>query len=368
MKNILVLNYEFPPLGGGASPVSFNLSKELILAGYSVTVVTMGYRNLPARETIDGIEVYRINSFRSKKEICRVHEMLLFLINAQKRIKKIVKQKQYHLIHSHFIIPTGILARWASKKFNIPYVITCHGSDVPGYNPDRFLFAHKFTKPVLKIVCRDAKAVTAPSYYLSNLIKQNIGDYPITVIPNGCEDKQIKGVAKKNIIASAARFLERKGIQYVIQAFDNIHADNWKLYIIGDGPYRGRLERLAKKNKNIIFTGWLNGQSEAYRQIINETKIFALPSANESQGIVYIEAMSAMCAIIATDGSGCRETVSSREGYLIQPDVRGLEEVLKNLMHNKAKLEKFMIAARFRYEKDFMYPEIIQKYIKVFEQ
>ena len=118
----------------------------------------------------------------------------------------------------------------------------------------------------------------------------------------------------------------------------------------------------------MIFTGWLNGQSEAYRQIINETKIFALPSANESQGIVYIEAMSAMCAIIATDGSGCKETVSSKEGYLIQPDVRGLEEALNYLMHHKAKLEKFMIAARSRYEKDFMYPEIIKNYIKVFEE
>ena len=57
---ILMLNYEFPPLGGGASPVSYNLAKELVKQGHSIDVVTMGFKGLKRFEVVDGINVYRV--------------------------------------------------------------------------------------------------------------------------------------------------------------------------------------------------------------------------------------------------------------------------------------------------------------------
>ena len=50
MKKILMLNYEFPPLGGGASPVSYSIAKGYVSLGHSVTVVTMGFHSLAAFE------------------------------------------------------------------------------------------------------------------------------------------------------------------------------------------------------------------------------------------------------------------------------------------------------------------------------
>lgn len=50
IMNILVLNYEYPPLGGGAAPVSRDISEQLAAAGNKVTVVTMGFKNLPYHE------------------------------------------------------------------------------------------------------------------------------------------------------------------------------------------------------------------------------------------------------------------------------------------------------------------------------
>ena len=50
-----MLNYEFPPLGGGASPVSYEIAKGYIKLGHSVDVVTMGFKGLPKFEKKDGI-------------------------------------------------------------------------------------------------------------------------------------------------------------------------------------------------------------------------------------------------------------------------------------------------------------------------
>ena len=62
--NILVLNYEFPPLGGGASPVSRDISIQLQKRGHQVTVLTMGYRDLPEYEEMQGIKIYRLKCLR----------------------------------------------------------------------------------------------------------------------------------------------------------------------------------------------------------------------------------------------------------------------------------------------------------------
>lgn len=53
---ILMLNYEFPPLGGGAAPVSYELAKGYAKKGHSVNVVTMGFKGLPEYEEKEGIE------------------------------------------------------------------------------------------------------------------------------------------------------------------------------------------------------------------------------------------------------------------------------------------------------------------------
>ena len=54
--NILVLNYEFPPIGGGASPVSKDIAIEMVKMGHKIKVVTMGFAKLPKDENVQGIQ------------------------------------------------------------------------------------------------------------------------------------------------------------------------------------------------------------------------------------------------------------------------------------------------------------------------
>ena len=149
---ILMLNYEFPPLGGGASPVSYEIAKGYVNLGHKIDVVTMGFKGLPNFENMDGINVYRVKCLRSKKELCHPIEMLSYIISARLFLKKHLRENKYDINHTHFIIPTGLISLWLKKNFGIPYIITSHGSDVPGFNNDRFLFLHRFTKLLLKII------------------------------------------------------------------------------------------------------------------------------------------------------------------------------------------------------------------------
>jgi len=79
MKNILVLNYEFPPLGWWASPVSYEISKWYVELWYQVDVITMWYKGLPEYEKMDWINIYRVKCLRTKKQVCHPWEQLTYL-------------------------------------------------------------------------------------------------------------------------------------------------------------------------------------------------------------------------------------------------------------------------------------------------
>ena len=74
---LLMLNYEFPPIGGGASPVTFDLCRQLVKLGHKVDVVTMHYGNLPRVEIVEGTRVFRTPAIRARPDICRTHELWL---------------------------------------------------------------------------------------------------------------------------------------------------------------------------------------------------------------------------------------------------------------------------------------------------
>lgn len=372
MKNktsrILLLNYEFPPLGGGASPVSYEIAKNLSHThNYKIDVVTMGYKDLPAFEKKDGINIYRVKCLRSKKEICHPWEQLTYIISAKKFLRKHLKTHKYDINHTHFLIPTGVLALWVKKHFSIPYIITVHGSDVPGFNPDRFKFLHKFTKSSLRKICKNAKLIISPSKYLVNLINENIGNYPVKVIPNGIYIDKFTPKEKNNIILSTGRLLERKGFQYLIRAVSEEDC-GFEVHICGNGPMMPKLKQLAKKSKTKIFLhGWMDDTSKEYKNILESALIYTLVSEKENASIALLEAMSAGCAIITSNISGCPETVGNA-GITIPPkNIKKLKKEIVRLIKNPNLSKKLGSLARKRVTTRFKWEVIIKNYQQIFK-
>lgn len=365
---ILMLNYEFPPLGGGASPVSYELAKRYVDLGHKVSVVTMGYKGLAEHEFIDGIEVYRVKSWRRKKEICHPWEQLSYLISAKKFLQTHLQKQKYDINHTHFLIPTGTLAKWAKKRFNLKYIVTSHGSDVPGFNNDRFKLLHKFTGPLLKSVAKHADKIVTPSKYLESLILKNISPNlksKIIHIPNGIEINKFRPQKKEKYILSTGRLLARKGFKYLVEAVSDLDTD-YELHIAGDGPLMEELKEMSKDSKtNIIFHGWIDNQSKKYKDLLEKASIYSLVSSNENASIALLEGMSAGCAVITANSSGCAETIGDAGITIEVKDTDKLNKAILSLIQNPQKLEELQSKAAKKVENQYNWDIVIGKYTEL---
>lgn len=334
---ILMLNYEFPPLGGGASPVSYEIAKGLVGIGPSVTVVTMGYKDLPKYEEIDGIKIYRVKCLRSKKEICHPWEQLSYLLSAKKFLKKHLKNNKYDINHTHFIIPTGYLALWLKKKYKLNYIITSHGSDVLGYNK-RFAKLYPFLIKPWKKYIKEAKAVTTPSQFLQNEIKKITTNGNFIVITNGIDPDKFKPMKKENSILIVARLFVNKGIQDILDALKDIDLKDWKVDIVGDGPYKDFLINKCHENgldEKVTFHGWIDNKSDKMKEFYGKASLFISASYFENLSIVLLEALASGCHVIASNVGGNPEILEI-DRLFDKGNVKELKsKILENLMGNK---------------------------------
>ena len=90
--NILLLNYEFPPMGGGASVATYNIAKHLVELGHHVDILTSKIRGQKSIENIDGVTVYRVTSFRHSIHDCGMLGAFSFLFFAVFRFIQLTRK------------------------------------------------------------------------------------------------------------------------------------------------------------------------------------------------------------------------------------------------------------------------------------
>jgi glycosyltransferase involved in cell wall biosynthesis len=363
---IMMLNYEYPPLGGGGAYVTRSLSEELVNRGHDVDVITMGFNGLKKFETINDVNIFRIPCFRKSLRVCSAFEMFSFYISGTHFISNHLKENNYDINHSHFIVPTGLISN--HFKNEIPYIITAHGSDVPYHNPEKFAVLHKLIMPSWKQVLNNASAVTAPSEYLKSLIKKNSNNIQnIFVINHGIDLKKFHSIPKENMILMVGRLIELKGFQYALEAIHNLKLD-YEINIVGDGPFRSSLERKAKEyDLNINFLGWIDNKSDQYINLFGKASIFIYPSRAESFGMVLLEAMASECAIITSKSTGCKEVVGDTAQLVEANNVNDITYKLSQFIENEPLMKEFGRNAKLRVEKYFSWDHITDNYEKLYE-
>lgn len=364
---ILVLNYEYPPLGGGAAPVSQQLCELFAQRGHTVTVVTMAFKDLPREETVNGVRILRVPAFRKRQETCETLEMFSYVASAFPRVTAMLRSGNFDIVHTHFIVPTGLLSYAASRFAAVPYVITPHGSDIPGYNSDRFTREHQFLTPLLRLIASGAARVVSPSLFLKNLAGQAIGLSDVGYIPNGIFPDRITPKPKRDVIFMAGRLLPRKGFQHVLEALEGIDT-HFEVHIAGDGPLRSELEALAQKlTAKVVFHGWVDQNSPLLTELFETSAIFCMPSAKENASIALLEAMAAGMAVITSDVSGCPETVADT-GIVVAPgDVGAIREALRRLTGSGEECAALGAKARARVEQHFDWNVIGDQYLALFK-
>ena len=183
---ILVLNYEFPPIGGGGGRFTADLCRHLARFGHELRVQTSHFRGLPCQEVQEGYEIYRTWAGRRQAHTCTVPEMAVFLATNLIPALKHAASWRPQVVNVHFAVPTGVLAWVIRKVTGIPYVLSAQLGDVPGGVPVQTDHLFRWLKPLTTPIWRDAAAVTVPSAEVAELVQRAYG-LTAHVIPNGVE-------------------------------------------------------------------------------------------------------------------------------------------------------------------------------------
>lgn len=258
----------------------------------------------------------------------------------------IFKNENIDLIHTHFA-PMGYYAYKLSNLLKIPYTLTTHAYDIYK-NPNN---------TELKKIMNEASSVITISEYNKNYLANELQiNSPIEVVRCGIEHVKFNNKERgylhnlhnsHNIkILSVARFVEKKGLNYLIKSIPLVtkEFENCEFIIVGSGELEESLIKLTHDlnvENYVSFEG--NVSDSKLLQYYSCTDIFVLPCIIAENGdrdgipVSIMEAMSLEIPVISTTVSGIPELIDNKiSGILIPPkDEKSLSEAIIELCHDK---------------------------------
>lgn len=352
---ILIVNFEYPPLGGGGGVATKQIAEELSKR-HTVTVLTTGFIGLPRHEMDGGVEIVRVPVLgRTSKPTATLLSMLTFVPTACWFGYWLCRQKRFDVINAQFVIPSGIPAALLSWMFRIPFVVSFIGGDI--YDPSKGISPHRH--PVLRflirLITRQAVACTAISEdtrrralelhgITKEIVVTHLGLVPATV---ASATRQALGVPVGIICISVGRLIPRKAYEVLLSAWRNVHDAH--LLIIGDGPLREKLEKLILEyglQGRVKLMGFVS--DEVKQQLLRVSDMYVSAAEHEGFGIVFLEAMDAGLPIVAVNEGGQTDFLfEGKQALLVGVhDADGLAVAVNRLVADKGLRASMAITCR----------------------
>lgn len=326
LMRLLLVNYEYPPVGGGAATATRALARCFVRMGHSVTVLTSGLDADAGERDEEGIAVVRVKTGRWRADRASMAEMLAFVGRGLLRLRRMRERTEAAIVF--FSIPCGPLAS-ALELERVPTIVSVRGGDVPGFLPqlDRM---HALLAPLRRHCLRHARAVVANSPSLAALAQAADGG-TVRVIPNGVDTDAFFPATRRDAsrftLLCVGRLTEQKRLALVIEAFGRLCAqaspsEALRLSMVGDGPLREPLQAAAARAgiaERVTWHGWV--ARERLSAIYREADCLVQASNIEGMSNTLLEAMASGLALIASDGPGNRDVVvEGRNGILFAVD------------------------------------------------
>lgn len=378
---ILIINYEYPPIGGGGGVICRDIAEEVSAIGHRVTVVTSGFKGLEKYEVKNGVEIVRVPVlFRSKQNTASLPSMLSYVPLSVSKANELLSKESFDIINTHFAIPSGPAGNSISKKFKIPNVLSIHGGDI--YDPSKSLSPHKtigLKQTVRKMLLNSDRVVAQSSDTKKNAeafynVQRNIDIIPLGIKPNKFPNKTRRELGlsdDKKIFITVGRLIARKNLEELIHIVSKIKKDfSCELLVIGDGPEK---ENLQQKINSLNLSGeikLLGRVSEELKfQYLNISDVYLSTAIHEGFGIVFLEAMECGLPVICYNRGGQIDFLKSGEtGYLVKlKDAESFYNSLKNLLTNVNMVEKIGVYNK-ELVKRFYISNIAKQYLQIFEE
>lgn len=314
--NILVINYEYPPIGGGGGFVTRDMFEYLAAQGNQITVLTSRFGGLKETEIKNGVHIVRVPVvMRKKTEVASILSMLSYVPSAVFYVAHYLKKTPIDIINTHFAIPSGPAGMIISKILNIPNVLTIHGGDI--YDPSKKLSPHRCTllKKTVKTVLKSADCVVAQSTDTrDNAKKYYCPNVPIKKIPLGIPAPVYKQITREQfglkddqyIFCTIGRLVKRKNISDSLVIIKKLSKSiNIKFIIIGDGPEKENLHFQVNAlglTDLVLFLG--NVEDAVKFQALSISDCYLSTAMHEGFGLVFLEAMACGLPIACYDEGG----------------------------------------------------------------
>jgi glycosyltransferase involved in cell wall biosynthesis len=327
---LLLINYEFPPVGGGAANATWFLARELATAGHAVTVLTTAFEALRGTATESGFEVVRVRTGRHRAGSSNPFEMFSFLVAALIPALRLARRRRFDAAIAFFAIPSGPVAALLRIVFGIPYIVSQRGGDVPGGYPE-IDAVHRLITPLRRAVLRRATAIVANSPSLAQL-STTADPFPVEISPNGVDPRVFAPDPAKAApntefrILYVGRLHSQKNVTALVESAIGLCAlpgPPVVLEIVGDGPERGALEKLFERSGATLalrWHGWL-GKADVVT-CYQRAHVVVNPAFYEAMPNTVLEAMACAVAVVASRVGGNEDLVIDGEtGFLFDPAV-----------------------------------------------
>ncbi|MDJ0840800.1 MAG: glycosyltransferase [Acidobacteriota bacterium] len=225
------------------------------------------------------------------------------------------------VIHAHFGFFGGALGAYLKKKYGIPVVLTEHHSQLVAGS------LTKRQKALLQETFAGVDRVVAVAPPLANAMKALASGRPVEVIGNFVDPEIFfpnPGLLPEApfVFTLISNLYPVKAVDMLLEAFSLAFADSEpRLCIVGDGPEREKLERLAGEktcSDQISFLGCL--PHEQIGECVRASHVIVCASRLETFGLPLIEGMACGKPVVATRCGGPEHLVTSGNGLLVEPD------------------------------------------------
>jgi glycosyltransferase involved in cell wall biosynthesis len=324
---VMMLSWEYPPrVIGGISPHVYSLSRSLVDVGVKVYVVTCDFPGAPAHETIDGVEVYRIDSYKTPSPDFATWVYLMNL-NMQTEAAALAASLpgKIDIFHAHdwLVATAGIGLKHVFRK---PLLVTMHSTEV-GRRDGTHTATEKMIHETEAWLTYEAWKVICCSDYMVQHVKWAFGlpDNKLVMVPNGVNPRVYETISSQSseslrrefalpeekLILFVGRLVYEKGAHVLINAIPKVlEKVNAKFVIVGSGYMKDQLYNIVKSmglEHKVLFTGFL--EEEKLLRLQTCADVSVVPSLFEPFGIVALEAMAARSPVVVSDTGGLSEIV-----------------------------------------------------------
>jgi glycosyltransferase involved in cell wall biosynthesis len=378
----------FPPaIYGGGEYIFYQWAKEFVNRGNKVVVITQALKNhVFTHEIIDGIEVHRvlpIINYTGQLSINIIHN-IGFLFSALIKGLSLNRIHGFDIIHSNTYTP-ALVGKILSFLLKKPYIITIH--DIYLINKKFWINwssqkgisnLNRFTAPLFEkmILSLNPNIIHTVSETSKKDIKKYVNN-KIVVIPNGINIEEYKSIYKvrnnkesTKSVLFIGRLVFYKNVQTIIKAFKIVlkSLPEYKLIIIGDGPYKTNLEKMTVNyTDKIIFKGRISDKLK--HKYISESSLLLMPSTVEGFGIVVLEAYSYKKPVISSNIMPLPEIViNGITGYNVNPyDHKEWANKIIDLINNQEKNKRMGLKGHKMVLKNYTITRTVDKLESIYK-